>query len=158
MDAEERRVRGRQWLANLQKMHDELDAMPEFKKPIKHARHDKFRHSEAMGEISGLGGGYEDKCQNMLSAGVEWLQDHPDADINFTVLKGVFGFTGELTEDAQAMQKAMLASVSNEEGQYDITGAMEQAVLQRLVYVSKHGWEKYCADLTRMRAEKQEAE
>lgn len=40
----------------------------------------EFKHTDDMGEISGFGGGYEAACQNMLSAGVKWLNEHQNAD------------------------------------------------------------------------------
>lgn len=43
----------------------------------------KYEYTEGMGEISGFGGDYEQQCRAMVIAGVEWFDEHPDANPRF---------------------------------------------------------------------------
>ena len=54
-------------------------------------RPDGYRHSPDMGEISGFGGGYEILCQDMLNAGVVWLDRHPRAKLAISTIDNVYG-------------------------------------------------------------------
>ena len=101
----------------------------------------KYRHAEDMGEISGFGGGYESACQDMLEAGCKWLKEHKDPDLKASGLKNVYGIFNADSDDAKEMETAVMAVVD------DCTGAMHQAVMQRLFYIAKNGWEKYCEEI-----------
>ena len=90
------------------------------------------RHTSDMGEISGLGGPDEALCQDMLEAGVQWLQDHPDATSNINVDP-----TGD---DYKRMVAAMVEASRGE-----ITLAQYTSVAQRLTFVARFGWDAYCA-------------
>ena len=107
-----------------------------------------YRHSPDMGEISGFGGGYEECCQDMLEAGVKWLNDHPQPDLQGHSFKGIYGVMVADSDDAKAMEKAVLEAAKGE-----ATGAMHQAVMSRLFFIGKNGWEKYCAELRKHEAE-----
>lgn len=103
----------------------------------------EYRHSEDMGQISGFGGGYEKTCQDMLDAGVKWLNEHPKHDdLNMRGLKNVFGLLEANSPDAKELERAILAA-----GGSDITGAMHHAVMSRLLFIAKNGWDKYCSEV-----------
>lgn len=105
-----------------------------------------YRHTPAMGEISGFGGGYEECCQDMLEAGVQWLVANSGRDIRAREMKAEFEgqlieFYGLLDvdgEDGKALEKVMLDAAKGE-----ATGAMHQAVFSRLMYIAKNGWDEY---------------
>lgn len=101
-----------------------------------------YRHTPDMGEISGFGGGYESCCQDMLEAGVKWIDAHPNPGLDGHGYKGVYGIFVPDSDDAKAMEKVMLDAAKGE-----ATGAMHHAVMSRLFYIGRHGWEAYCAEL-----------
>lgn len=101
-----------------------------------------YRHTDDMPEISGFGGGYESICQNMLEAGVKWLTDHPSAKLEGHTFKGIYGVFTPDSDDAKAMDKAVIDAADG-----NATGAMHHAVMSRLFWISKNGWDAYCAEL-----------
>lgn len=101
-----------------------------------------FRHTEAMGEISGFGGGYEDCCQDMLEVGVLWLNTHKQPDLKGSSIENVYGIFNAESDDAKAMEKVVLAAAKGE-----ATGAMHHAVMSRLFFIAQNGWEKYVTEL-----------
>ena len=98
-----------------------------------------FRHTLEMGEISGFGGGYEKCCQDMLEAGVKWLNAHANADLKGHTYANVYGVMMADSDDAKDLSKC----ISDASGPDGCTGAMHQAVLSNLFYIAKHGWHKY---------------
>lgn len=108
-----------------------------------------FRHTPDMGEISGFGGGYEQCCQDMLEAGVNWFV----ARETIPALEGhtyanVFGIFQADSEDAKELERVVLEAAKGE-----ATGAMHHAVMSRLFYIAKNGWASYCAELRKDHAE-----
>lgn len=103
----------------------------------------KYEFTPEMGEISGFGGGYEDTCRKMLSAGLEWLDEHPESKPEFHGFKGVYGLILEDNEDAKALTKAV---VDASDGDY--TGAMHQAVISSIFWIRKNGWSAYVAKMS----------
>lgn len=116
-------------------------------------RETTYRFTEDMGEISGFGGGYEQTCRNMLAAGIEWLDAHPDADPQFKGMRGVYGIINEENDDAKALSAAVIAAANG-----DCTGAMHQAVIGHCLFIKANGWEKYCAELRAREAEDEKAQ
>jgi hypothetical protein len=103
---------------------------------------ENYRHTEDMGEISGFGGGYEKTCQDMLENGVKWLTKNSERrDLKGHSYEDVYGIMVADSDDAKEMEKAMMADID------DCTGAMHQAVMSRLFFIAKNGWEAYCAEL-----------
>ncbi len=90
-----------------------------------------YRHTLEMGEISGFGGTYEECCQDMLEAGVSWLQGH----------ENIYGLVNAASPQTEQLEKAVLGACD------DATGAMHHAVMDRLMYIAQHGWEMYRAEL-----------
>lgn len=101
-----------------------------------------FRHTADMGEISGFGGGYEECCQDMLEAGVKWLNEHKPQDLRAKGLKGVYGIFIPNSPEAEDLDGAVVAAAKGE-----ATGAMHHAVMSRLFYIAKNGWDKYCEEV-----------
>lgn len=104
----------------------------------------KYEWEPGMGEISGFGGGYEECCRAMLAAGLEWLDDHPDAQPRFHGYKGVYGVLSDDNDDAKALSEAVVAGADG-----DCTGAMHQAVVSHCLYVKANGWEAYVRSMTK---------
>ena len=109
-----------------------------------------FRHSRAMGEISGFGGGYEALCQDMLEAGCLWL--HADgrwpADFQLKESPSIFGVAMVEGRDADALEAACMAASRGE-----ATGAMHHAVMRRLWWINQQGWPAYVQEMTKAEAE-----
>jgi hypothetical protein len=111
-----------------------------------------YRHTPDMGEISGFGGEYEACCQDMLEAGVKWIMAHPErGELTASGYKGVYGIFNAESEDAKALEKVIVEASKGE-----LTGAMHHAVMNRLFYISKNGWDKYCEALRKLQKEKSE--
>lgn len=106
-----------------------------------------YRHTPDMGEISGFGGGYEDCCQDMLEAGVKWLAGHKDAVLEGHSFKNIYGVFSPDSDDAKAMDQVVIDAAKGE-----ATGAMHHAVMSRLFWISKNGWDAYCAELRKPEA------
>jgi len=100
-----------------------------------------YRHTEDMGEISGFGGGYEDCCQDMLSAGVRWLRGNGAVDLQGHHYKNITGIFVSESPDAKALEQVVLAASGGE-----ATGAMHHAVMSRLFFISENGWDTYCRE------------
>jgi hypothetical protein len=101
-----------------------------------------WKHTPDMGEISGFGGSYEAACQQMLHQGVEYLihlgEREPDFDVN--TYPGIFGIAELTGSDAEGLDAAVCADV-------DPSGAMHHAVVLRLRFIAKNGWNSYCQEL-----------
>ena len=116
-----------------------------------------YRHTKEMGQISGWGGdgnpkggdGYENCCQDMLEAGVKWLIDNPSCDLKIQSYEHVFGFIRPLNDDAKALESVVVQASRDE-----ATGAMVHAVMARLFYIRKQGWDKYQKELTEVKGKK----
>jgi hypothetical protein len=109
---------------------------------------------EAMGEISGFGGGYEAVCRSMVLAGIAWVEEHPEADPHFSGFKDVYGILMEDNADAKAMVEAMMAApvylngvLIQKTAREDCTGAMHQASCSHVMAFKRLGWDAYCEQL-----------
>lgn len=109
-----------------------------------------YRHTEDMGEISGFGGSYEQACQAMLETGVNWLNAHPNADLQFQSYDGVYGLVQANSPDAEELEKVIAGAAG------DCTGAMMHTVLERCYYIRHHGWDAYCEELRKAQASERE--
>jgi len=122
----------------LEKMLAERKSQPA---PEVFQRPTKYQFTPEMREISGFGAGYEQTCRNMLSAGLEWLDEHPKADPKFQGYKNVVGILMEDNDDAKALSAAAVAASGN-----DCTGAMHQAVISHCLWIRKNGWDRFVAE------------
>jgi len=105
---------------------------------------------DAMGEISGFGGGYEAVCRAMVLAGIAWLDAHPSSDPTFRGFKNVYGIAMEDNEDAQALTAAIMdAPVPGVQARAGdgCTGAMHHAAVQHCLAYKRLGWDEYCKQL-----------
>lgn len=98
--------------------------------------------TDDMGEISGFGGGYEAACRAMVFAGMDWCDEHPNADPQFQGYKNVYGVINEENQDAKDLTTAVVAAANG-----DCTGAMHQAAISHVLFYRKNGWGKYCEQL-----------
>ncbi len=105
---------------------------------------------ESMGEISGFGGGYEAVCRAMVITGIRWIDGHPDADIQVSGFKGVFGLVTEESQDAKELVKAMMDAPVYLDGKKlqdrvrdDCTGAMHHAAINHVMAYKRLGWDEY---------------
>lgn len=104
--------------------------------------HKIYDYSEVKREISGFGGSYEENCRNMVIAGLEWCDKHPNANLSYKEFKNIYGLTTEESEDMKLCQDAMLEASNN-----DCTGAMMQASMGHLMFIRKNGWQKYVSEM-----------
>ncbi len=98
----------------------------------------KYKYTKEMREISGMGGGYEQACREMVLAGLEWLEKNPTAKLGWKVFKNVYGLTPDKTPDTEKMVDYMVDKSGG-----DATGAMVQATLSHIWFIKNNGWEKY---------------
>lgn len=102
----------------------------------------KYKWEPGMGEISGFGGSYEQGCRAMVIAGLEFWDHYPDLNPQFKGWEGVFGILQENNDDAKKLEKVVLDVVD-----HDCTGAMHMASIQTILYIRKHGWDKYVEEM-----------
>lgn len=100
-----------------------------------------YEFKEGMSEISGFGGTYEETCRKMVKAGLEWFDEHPEADPTFIGYEGIYGVISEDNEDAKNLSKAVTASID------DCTGAMHQATIGHILHIHKVGWDVYVKEM-----------
>jgi hypothetical protein len=109
----------------------------------------KYVFTDDMGQISGFkgiiegGDRYEEACQKMIIAGLEWLDEHPDADPIFYTAKNVYGSLVGHDPAAQDMMRVM-GNAASDEGGGGATVAMMQACVQVCMWCRENSWEEYC--------------
>ena len=105
-----------------------------------------YRHTPEMGEISGFGGDYEETCQRMLSAGVQWLAPR-EATITVREYEGVTGIVKLEGNDTEELSRVVIAAGEG------CSGAQHHAVMSRLAWIARYGWVAYVEALeTALRA------
>lgn len=87
-------------------------------------------------DISGMGGGYENACQRMLKAALDFPGSKNIGREDFDGM----GFAK--SDKAKEMQGEMLKAVDN-----DCTGAMMGTTLGHFFYIQKHGREAWLAEI-----------
>lgn len=98
----------------------------------------KYSYNEGSREISGFGGSYEEACRKMVIAGMEWWDEHPEADVRWQEAKNIRGIQFNESEDCKAMQKHMSEAVGD-----DATGAMMQYTCNHVLAARRLGWDGY---------------
>ena len=103
----------------------------------------KFPWLPEMGEISGFGGGYEETCRNMLYGALAYLDEH------CTTQEEKINAVAKLVDDLRdrnyknnGIEKAIMKACEN-----DCTGAMHNAAVSHLMFLTKNGYEKYKNEL-----------
>ena len=99
---------------------------------------------EGMQEISGFGGSYEEACRKMVLAGLNWWDEHPEAEPKFKSNSNIYGILLEDNEDAKALSDAVVAAVDG-----DCTGAMHQATISHILWIHGHSWEEYVQEMSK---------
>jgi len=102
----------------------------------------KYQYTENSGEISGMGGGYESACKEMVITGMDWLDNHEGANPTFDEFENMYGVTTNENDDMKAMQKVMNEAIGNE-----ATGAMMQACTNHILHAKEVGWETYITEM-----------
>lgn len=97
-----------------------------------------YRHTPEMGRITGVGGPYEETCQDMLEAGVSWILGHPGFEFEAEGYQNIVGIVYPNNEDTQELMNTII-DVSK--GQAD--GAQVHAVMLCLGYIANYGWDRY---------------
>lgn len=97
-----------------------------------------YKYTPDMKEISGFGGGYEATCREMVIAGLEWLDNNPQAKPEFSGYEGVFGIVKEDNNDAKLLTEAVVKA-----GGDDITGAMHHGSIRTILWIKQFGWPAY---------------
>lgn len=105
----------------------------------------KCKDIKNMVDISGMGNGYEATCQTMLQRGYEWLCRRQDNNkLKGHSYKGIYGIFEPDSESAKELSDVITKDT-------DCTGAMHQAVMQHLFYISEHGVMKWKIDIEKGR-------
>ncbi len=113
----------------------------------------RYGFSSDMDEISGFGGTYEAGCRVMVQAGMEWFDQHPDAQPKYRGFKGIYGVLGEDNADAKALSAAMVAAADAAYPEGGVTGAMHQATVSHVLWAHRYGWPAYCESMRKRRTE-----
>jgi len=118
----------------------------------------KYDFTEDMDEISGFGGPYEDCCRLGLKLGCEWLDEHPNANLELKTFQEIFGICEPNTSDAKALSDHVCQGVERILGEeWGLSGAMHQAIMMALLYIKGNGWEAYKLAMTEAKAKKSDA-
>ena len=84
----------------------------------------------------------EQACQAMFNAGMVWLSSRENPDLKAQGLKGVYGIVVPTSPDAKELED-VCAKACPDGGP---TGAMIYAVMGRVIWVSRNGWDKYVSE------------
>jgi DNA-directed RNA polymerase subunit N (RpoN/RPB10) len=109
----------------------------------------KYQYTDKCAEISGFGGGYEDACRKMVIAGMEWMDEHPNANMNIATFNGIPELTLPRTDDAQELENVMNDAV---EGCCSVH--MIQLSIGCLLCARRLGWDTYIRRLEELGEEK----
>lgn len=95
-------------------------------------------------DLSGLSGGYENICQQMLKNGIDYLTAKgligAYSGIAYKEYEGVVGIAIPNTPEAEALDKAIMAGIDG------ATGAMHQCVVGHLKFIAKKGVDGWLAE------------
>jgi hypothetical protein len=83
----------------------------------------------------------------MLQAGFEWLEKHNKSKLKTITYKGIYGILEPKSKDAKELSK-IICNVCP-----DCTGAMHQAVMSHLMYISANGLDKWKNELKKQEIE-----
>ena len=111
-----------------------------------------YEWCDSMGEISGVGGGYEQTCRKMVQGGMAWLDAHPDAEPVFMQNTNIYGVVREDNDDAKALSEAITGADE------DCTGATHHAAVKHCLAIKEYGWEGYVKKMRDIGREGKEAE
>jgi hypothetical protein len=95
-----------------------------------------FEFTEAMNEVSGLGGYYERCCRAAVAAGAKWCAENPQ------------------TFDPEAVERAIReAPITTDDGRKvklddELTSAQFGVAMHHVRYIAKQGWDEYCTQMS----------
>jgi len=99
---------------------------------------ERFPWTDDMREISGMGGGYENACRKMVSAGMAWLVDHKDGQKpEMGTYEGITGIAFARNDAGVSFSDAVGKAVE------DCTGAMHQFSCAHAKKAFEMGWPAY---------------
>jgi hypothetical protein len=110
--------------------------------------------TEDMNEVSGFHGFYERCCRAGIVAGARWCAANPNAVTTFREFKDVFGLCMPESDDAVALESAILAApVTRDDGTKsrlsdELTGAQFHAIVHHVRFIASKGWDAYVAEMT----------
>ena len=102
---------------------------------------EKIEDIRKISDISGMGGGYEATCQEMLQKGFEWLETNKKAKLKGHTYHNIYGIFEPDSKDAKELSDVITKDT-------DCTGAMHQAVMSHLFYIWKNGLENWKKEIT----------
>jgi len=102
------------------------------------------KFTKDMKEISGFGGSYEKKCRDMVLAGLDWFDKHPEANPQYHEYENVIGICREDNEDAKLLSEYITKDM-------DCTGAQHHAAIFHIFRVLKVGWDKYVEEMKELK-------
>jgi hypothetical protein len=102
----------------------------------------KYQYTDKCAEISGFGGDYEEICRKMVIAGAEWLDKHPNANINIANFNGLLWPILPRTDDLQELENVMN---NTERGHCSIF--MIQLSIGYVYCARRLGWDTYIWNL-----------
>jgi len=89
-------------------------------------------------DISGMGSGYENACQEMLKAGRDYLDKHPNIDLKFKQNKDIWGIIISENKEGETFMDYLDNVIGNQS-----SGAMIQCVVNHLMFIRKNGYEQW---------------
>ena len=101
----------------------------------------KTQNIKGIFEISGFGKytNYEKHCQKMLQVGFEWIEKNKDkkGKLKAHTIKGIYGIFEPDSKEAKQLSKEIVKACP------DCSGAMHQAVMRHLFFISANGIDKW---------------
>ena len=83
----------------------------------------------------------------MLDAGVKWLKRFPEArgQVKWSGFKNVYGLIRPTTGWARSLEQCLVQAPVKRMGQrWSPSGAQVHALIEILLYIEVHGWDRYC--------------
>jgi hypothetical protein len=104
----------------------------------------KYSYTDDMGEISGMGEGYEKACRKMVITGLEFWDTQPETfNPRYKGFEDVYGLCIEDNEDAKKLSDVVIKAVDG------CSGAMHQATISHIFFIKRNGWEKYKEEMSK---------
>jgi hypothetical protein len=99
---------------------------------------EKYQYTDKCRKMFCYGQVYEDACRRMVIAGMEWLDEHPDADIKIDTYNRIFDMTVPMADDIKKLEDVMSASA-----ECGNAGNVIQDTVNHVLYARKIGWDAY---------------
>jgi hypothetical protein len=106
----------------------------------------KYEFNPRMREISGFGGEYENACRKMVIAGMEWLDQHPEAALSFQQCENIYGIITPTNAESIAFTDHICKAC----GENGPSGAMMHATVEHVMAAHKMGWDQYVKEMEKI--------